>query len=164
MASHEEITAALKDLEFFQDIGPEHLDQLAGQARIVDIAADQEIFHEQDTARDVFVIVSGQVSLIISLPKLGRRKLMDLGAGELIGLSPLVGRSRLWDTAIAASPTRAIAFNGARTLELCRNDPEFGFEFMHRVSRVMARRLGASREQFLEFCGYRLPEIQLESD
>lgn len=158
------ILEALRNLEFFHDIDDEDLKRLAEIARVLEFPADSEMFHEYDTARDVFAIVSGQVSIVIFTPKYGWRELVQVGAGELIGWSPLVGRDRLFDTAKAVAPTKALAFDGQKLLALCRENSAFGFEFMHRAAKVLAQRLGATHSQLREITGVKLPSEQPESD
>lgn len=89
----------LRSVEFFHDIGDEHLAKLAKIAKIVEFPANTNIFREHDTAREMYLIISGQVSLIICERRVGCRQLMEVGDGELIGWSPLVSRPRLSDTA-----------------------------------------------------------------
>ena len=67
-------------------------------------------------------------------------------------------------TVTSQHTTTAIAINGQEVLKLCKDDPEFGFEFMHRAARVLAERLAATRLQLLEMGGVRLPEVAIESD
>jgi len=158
------ILESLRKAHVFSDISDAHLELLARIARPVDFAANTEMFHERDAASDVFVIVSGKVSIVICLPTVGCRELARVGPGHLVALSSLVGRARLLDTARAIEPTRALAFSGDEALALCEQDPEFGFHFMHRVARGLAGRLSDTRMQFLEVAGFHLPRIQSESD
>lgn len=158
------IVETLRNVKFFHDITDDHLERLADIAKFVEFPARKEIFHEHDKAKDVFVIVSGQVSLVICEPKVGCRQLMEVGAGELVGWSPLVGRPRLSDTARTLTPTKALVIDGERALALCSEDTEFGFEFMHRTAMALAQRLSATRLQLLEMSGFQLPDVQIESD
>jgi len=162
--SDEALVKLLRSVEFFRDIADKHLGKLAGIGRAVDYPAHSIIFREHDAAKDVFVIVSGRVSLIICTPKVGCRELMEVGEGALIGWSPLVGRDRLSDTARTLEPTKTIAIDGEGVLALCRQEPQFGFEFMHRATMVLAQRLSATRLQLLEMGGSQLPDVQIESD
>jgi CRP-like cAMP-binding protein len=75
-----------------------------------------------------------------------------------------VGRSRLSDTAWTLTPTKTVAVDGKRILELCAADPRFGFEFMQRAAQTLASRLGATRVQLLKLGGAQLPVAQIESD
>jgi CRP/FNR family transcriptional regulator, cyclic AMP receptor protein len=162
--SDQTILDALRGVAFFHDLADAQLERLAEIARLVEFPADSEMFHEYDTAKDVYVILSGKVSLVIFTPKFGWRQLAELGAGELIGWSPLVGREHLFDTAKALVPTKALAIDGEKLLALCKADPTFGCEFMHRAAKVLAQRLGATHSQLREITGFDLPSVPLESD
>ena len=158
------ILATLRRMAFFEDIPSEHLEQLTEISRPVEYPAHANIFREGDIAGDVYVVVSGRVSLVICEPKVGCRQLMEVSDGELIGWSPLVGRHRLSDTARTLTPTKVLAIDGEQLVELCRKDPRFGFLLMHRAASVLAQRLTATRLQLLEMSGFHLPDVQIESD
>ena len=162
--SNQMILDALRRVEFFHGIADEHLERLVPISRLREFPSNEAIFLENEAAKDVYLILSGKVSLIICAPKVGCRQLMEVGAGELISWSPLVKRTRLSDTARTLTPTKAIALDGDEILELCASEPEFGFEFMRRSAQVLAQRLAATRLQLLEMSGGRLPEAHLESD
>lgn len=162
--SDQTILDALRGVAFFHDLTDDQLGRVAEISRLVEFPADSEVFHEYDTAKDVYVILSGKVSLVIFTPRFGWRQLAELGAGELIGWSPLVGREHLFDTAKALAPTKALAIDGEKLLALCKSDPTFGCEFMHRAAKVLAQRLGATHSQLREVTGYDLPSVPLESD
>jgi CRP-like cAMP-binding protein len=164
MSENERIVGALREMKFFEGIAPDHLQRLAAIARVVEFPARHDIFREDDPAREVYLITRGHVSLVICAPGVGCRQLMDVSDGELIGWSPLVGHSRLSDTARTLTPTSAIAMQGAQILELCTQYPEFGYDFMHRTAEALAARLIATRLQLLKMSGFDLPEVQIESD
>ncbi len=158
------ILEALRGMEFFHDIGDEHLQRLAEIAQVVEFPAQTTIFSENDSATDVYIVISGKVALVTCTPKVGCRTLTEVGPGELMGWSPLVGRARLSDTAHSLTAVSAISINGEALLSLCGQNPQFGFEFMHRAAQVLAQRLSATRMQLLDMTGHRLPEVALESD
>ncbi len=158
------IVDLLRNVEFFRDFPARDLELVAEIATPVEFPAGSNMFHEYDTAKDVYVIISGRVSLVIYTSKLGFRQLTDVDAGELIGWSPLVGRDYLFDTARALLPTKALAIDGEALLALCKVNPTFGCEFMHRAAKVLAQRLSATYAQLHEVTGYDLPSVPLESD
>src|SRR5262245_33280471 len=94
-----DIAHILRPVEFFHDIADEYLQRVAAISKIVEFPARQDIFHEHEPAKEIYFIISGRVSLVICAPPLGCRQLTEVSEGELIGWSPLVGRSRLSDTA-----------------------------------------------------------------
>ena len=154
----------LRSIEFFHGIADEHLKQFSEIAELVEFQPHTVIFREQDHAKHVYLIVNGRVALISCDPVVGCRELMTVTDGELIGWSPLVGRERLSDTARTTTATKAFALDGEQVLAFCRENPQFGFEFMHRAAQVLAARLGATRVQHLRMSGRQLPDVQIESD
>ncbi len=158
------ILETLRGVEFFRDIADEHLQRVAEIARPAEFPANTEMFREHDVAKDVYVIISGQVSLVICQPKVGCRQLMEVGDGEFVGWSPLVGRAHLTDTAHTLTAVKTLAFDGEALLAKCSEDPKFGLEIMQRVAVALAQRLSATRLQLLNLSGMALPSVQIESD
>jgi CRP-like cAMP-binding protein len=159
-----DIAQILRGVEFFRDIADEYLQRVAGISKIVEFPARHDIFREHEPAKDVYILIRGRVSLLICAPPVGCRQLMEVSDGELIGWSPLVGRSRLSDTARTLTPTKAVAMDGEQILALCEKDARFGFEFMQRAAQTLASRLSATRIQLLKTGGEHLPAMRLESD
>lgn len=164
MSDTDQIFEELRKLEFFQGMPDEHLQQVASISRHAEFPAHHDVFREYEPAKEVFMITQGKVSLVICAPTVGCRQLMEVGPGELMGWSPLVGQSRLSDTARTLAATKAIAIDGERLLAFCTQEPRFGFELMHRVAKTLTKRLNATRLQLLKMSGLQLPEVQIESD
>jgi CRP-like cAMP-binding protein len=167
MSGTETIDASrLKNSMFFRQMPGKHLDQLAEICREVELPAQKTIFEEYDRAKDVYIILSGEVSLVICEPKDACRQISVVGEGDLVGWSPLVGRSRLTDTAVTLTPVKALVFEGKKLLDFCQQHPDFGFTFMQRAATELAKRLSGTRIQLLQMCGNRFPlfTVQPETD
>jgi CRP/FNR family cyclic AMP-dependent transcriptional regulator len=149
---------------FFREIGDEHLEQLAEICREVEFPARFSVFEESDPAKMVYVILTGEISLAISDQDRSYRQIASVRAGDLMGWSPLVGRTRLYDSARTLTPVKALEFDGSELMQFCAANPSFGFTFMHRAACTLAERLSATRLQLLELCGGLFPEFQIESD
>lgn len=156
----------IRESLFFRQLPGKHLDELAEICREVSLPAQKTIFEEYDRAKDVYIILSGEVSLVICEPKDSCRQIAVVGEGDLVGWSPLVGRSRLSDTAVTLTPVKALVFEGKQLLAFCERNPEFGFEFMRRAATELAKRLSGTRLQLLQLCGNRFPifSVQPETD
>jgi CRP/FNR family transcriptional regulator, cyclic AMP receptor protein len=159
-----ETLTPLREMEFFRGIAQEHLQRVAEISKVVDFPARHDIFHENEFATDIYFVIDGQVSLSVCTPHAGCRQLMEVGPGELIGWSPLIGRPLLSDTARTLTPTIAIAIDGQKILKICAEDPRFGFDFMQRAAQTLGTRLSALRLQLLQLGGPHLPRVQMESD
>ena len=160
-------TTAFEELQksnFFSDVSADDLKKLAELCRIVEFPPQKKVFEEYAFAREVYVIVSGEISLAICEPEVSCRQIAVIRAGELMGWSPLVGRARLYDTARTMTPVKALAFDGQELMKFCTANPSFGFQFMHLVACTLAERLSGTRLRLLELSGAYLPEFQMETD
>jgi CRP-like cAMP-binding protein len=154
----------LRSSAFFQEFPPECFEQLVDIGREIELPARTTVFKEYDRAKDVYVILSGEISLAICEKEDSCRLIGTLRQGDLMGWSALVGRPRLYDTARTVTDVTALALDAQKLMEFCAANPKFGFKFMHRIACVLAERLSGTRLQLLELSGVHLPKFQLESD
>jgi CRP-like cAMP-binding protein len=155
--------ALLRGHRFFEGIDDVHLGALGIMCRLASFPTHTRVFEEFDRAQEVYFIVEGQLALAIC-DMSGRRQITVIGPGDLLGWSPLIGRSRLFDTAETYSKVRALVFDGDELVAYCKSHPDFGYEFMRRAAVVLGERLSDTRAQLLKASGARLPEYALESD
>lgn len=158
------VSDQLRESSFFSDLPEEQLQNLVSIAREKEYRARQELFHEHEPAKDVYLITSGKVALVICEAGLGCRQIMEVETGDLMGWSPLLDLPRLSDTARTLTPVTAIAIDGGKLLEMCEANPHFGYQFMRRTAKVLSERLHAVRWQLVDVHGFNLPEVALESD
>ncbi len=147
------LVEALRDVDFLRGIDDNHLEQIASVARLVDIEPGKPIFREGDASHDVYLIIEGSVSLEICAPGIGCRRILTLGAGELLGWSSVLAQSRLSATARSLTATRAVQIPANQIITLCEHNPRFGYEFMRRAALALAERLNAARLQLLDVYG-----------
>jgi CRP-like cAMP-binding protein len=128
---------------------PRHIERLARQARAVSFAPDQVIFRSGDENTDFYLIVSGRVAL--ELP-VGERMLsiQTLSDGDEFGFSALIMGRGMTFQARALRQVEALAFEGSRLIEACRDDPELGFGLMRRLLLIVSERLDATRLQLMD--------------
>lgn len=154
----------LKTSKFFRGFEDDPLQRLSAICQFEEFPARSTVFEQYDLARKVYVILSGEISLAICEPDEVCKQIAVVHAGDLMGWSPLVGRTRLYDTARALTPVQALVFDGDSLMDFCAKNPVFGFRFMQRVACTLAERLSGTRLQLLEMSGVHLPEFPLESD
>jgi len=142
-----DLIKVLNDVFFLHDVDPVHLEQIASIAQICDFDAHEVVFREEQTAEDVYLVVSGKLALELSPSTVYRKHLVDVGPGEMLGWSSLVENPRFAATAIAIEPTRLVRVDGQRLRKICDDDPRFGYEFMRRTMRALAKRLTATWSQ-----------------
>jgi CRP-like cAMP-binding protein len=148
-ASEEERWEILRELGFLRGIGDDHVKSIASLGKVVDFPEGTVIFGECEPATHCYLIVDGSVLLEIGGPA-GRKQILTVGKGELLGWSTLLGAAQLTATARTLTGTRAIELSGHHILDLCEQFPDFGYQFMRCTARALAKRLTATRLQLLD--------------
>jgi len=145
----EALLAVLKKHHFSDEFGPHHIEKLRSLARDVKFSPDEIIFREGDDTTDFFLISVGRVGLEIETPETTIR-VHTLSSGDELGWSAmLMGKGKHFQ-ARALESVEAFAFDGAKLLEACRQDPAFGYAMMHRLLGVVAERLQWTRLQLID--------------
>jgi CRP-like cAMP-binding protein len=111
----------------------------------VHFAKDEIIFHEDDEAKLLYVILSGRVALDAVVA--GRNvRIQVLYAGDDLGWSAVLSQKRQFQ-ARALEPVGALAFEIATLRRACEANPYFGCAFFERMFTLVADRLQSTREQ-----------------
>lgn len=154
----------LRGIAFFRGIPDEGLKQLAAISRLSNFPRGETLFREGDIGDEVYVVVKGEVSLVICTPKEGCRHLAKVTDGELLAWSPMLQKPRLTAMAHALEPTQVVGIDAEKLRGLCEENASLGYHVMHRIAEVLAERLSGARMQLMEACGLRLPEYAPETD
>ncbi len=108
------------------------------------------LFQEGAEHEAIYLLLDGHVRLEMLVRDRGRVPLMTVGAGDVVGWSPLFGEHPMTATATALEPTHALAFNGKQLRELCAANHELGYHVMGHIAMTLSERLLATRLQLLD--------------
>ncbi len=137
----------LKDIDLLEKFSPlcrRHLASLAASKVFLPGCC---IFQEGDHERHVYVVAEGEVILEIKVPEIGVVQVHQIGPGDLLGWSPILGRGWMTATARALTPCRLIALDAEQVRALAESDTRFGMEFFRSMASALADRLRATRLQ-----------------
>src|SRR5690348_1224906 len=116
-------TKLLAKQPFLSDMSASQLKVLMEDAMFDEFPANEVIFKQGAPANWFYLILSGEVALESSSPRIvdGREpiQMQTLGAGEVLGWSWLYPPFSWHFTARTLSPVRAIFFYGSRLREHC---------------------------------------------
>ena len=146
--------AALSAHPFLHGMPADQLVVLAGTARDVKFPARHRLFEDGGNANRFWLVQSGRVSLDLDVPGEGPVVIETIGMGELLGWSWLFPPYRWAFGAVAATPVEAFEFDAQAVRESCVADPGMGYEFNQRVTRVLAKRLQATRIRLIVRSGH----------
>jgi CRP/FNR family transcriptional regulator, cyclic AMP receptor protein len=137
--------AALAAHPFLHGMSPDQLGMLAGAARDVSFPARHRLFEDGGSATRFWLIQSGHISLDLHVPGEGPVVIETIGMGELLGWSWLFPPYKWAFGAVAATAVEAFEFDAPTVRNCCAADPGLGYELNQRVTRVLAKRLQATR-------------------
>jgi CRP-like cAMP-binding protein len=149
----------LHRIRFLDGVADEDLHRIASVARLQNFQPGAVLFRQGDRLTQIFLVAEGNVALEVGVPGHGARRIHTIGAGELLGWSPILDQGPMTATGRALAQTRVVAIDAFQVLALCHQDPNFGFAFMRRTARALAQRLKATRLQLLDVYRAELPVV-----
>lgn len=155
MAGHptaEEVGA----LSLFCALSRDEHEQLAAMATLETHPAGTTLFSEGAPPGDLYVVLSGRVTLCMRVPGQPETCFLSLRAGELLGWSALLNRRRV-ATARVVQPAKLLRLPASDLLELCEADHDVGYVFMRQAFEELADRLHSTRLQLLDMFGKQGP-------
>ena len=146
--------AALATHPFLHGMSADHLGLLADAVRDVSFPARYRFFEDGGNATRFWLIQAGHVSLDLHVPGEGPVVIESIGMGELLGWSWLFPPYKWAFGAVSATAVEAFEFDAPTVRELCAAYPGLGYEFNQRVTRVLAKRLQATRIRLIARSGH----------
>ncbi len=160
----QDLLTTLRNLSFLNDVADSHLEALASVASVKDYPPGAVVFREGQKEQPLHLIVEGEVSLEFCAPGAGCKPFQTVGAGELLGWSPLLHLGAMTATARVLEPTKAVLIDAKQLGALFEQNPRFGYEFMCRVALVLSQRLSATRLQLIDICSELSPVASKHGD
>lgn len=124
--------------------------RLEQRARAATYAAGAEILREGDLTKDLAVIRRGRVALRLRVPERGPTTILTVEPGDVVGWSAVVPPHHATSTVIAVSETELILLDSEVLRAELGSDPELAAAVYAALLKALARRLTATRQQFLD--------------
>jgi CRP/FNR family transcriptional regulator, cyclic AMP receptor protein len=150
-----EISAvALATHPILRGMSHDQLGALTAAGREVRFPARHRLFEDGGNATRFWLIQSGYVWLDLNVPGQGPVVIETIGMGELLGWSWLFPPYKWAFGAVAVTDVQAFEFDAPAVRQRCEDDPALGYELNQRITRVLARRLQATRIRLITQMGY----------
>ena len=98
-------------------------------------------------------MLSGRAGIEIAAADRDPLLVATVHAGEMIGWSWFVEPHEWHFDVLALDPLRTLAMDAAALRAACRADHELGYQVAHRLARLLASRLVATRHQLVDVYG-----------
>jgi CRP/FNR family transcriptional regulator, cyclic AMP receptor protein len=145
---------ALAAHPFLHGMSHDQLAVLVASTRHVSFPARCRIFEDGSNATRFWLIQSGQVRLDLNVPGQGPAVIEAVGMGELLGWSWLFPPYKWAFGAVAVTAVEAFEFDAPAVRRCCEADPQLGYELNQRITRVLAKRLQATRIRLIAQAGH----------
>lgn len=141
----------LQTIPWFLDLKPQQIESLADISSIIHCKEGTAIFCEGDRVDNVYIILSGEIGVDVTIPTRGVVRITTAEPLDIIGWSKLtpVVRQRTAST-IAIKDSTLIALNGDALNRLCEDDPRLGYIIMRRIANVVASNLLTIKLQMMD--------------
>jgi CRP/FNR family cyclic AMP-dependent transcriptional regulator len=148
---------------YLHGMSGDQLAVLAQAAREVKFPARHRLCEDGGHASRFWLIRSGGVALDVNVPGQGRTMIETIGIGELLGWSWLFPPFTWAFGAVTLGPVQAFEFDGRAVRAYCEADPALGYEITHRLVRVVANRLQATRIRLISVSA-QLADVQAQGE
>lgn len=140
---------ALKKTRFFDDYSEKQLETIAAMSSIKEFKVKDILFEQYDELSDVYILLSGCLSLGISLAKEKRIHLGTLEEGQLFSWSAVFSPHISTAWVMATCPTKVLAIDAKKLNLEFEKDCEFGFKTMSKIAQTISHRLSDTRFQLM---------------
>ena len=130
------IKKALAELSLFADLAPEQFGELIAATRCIACEKDQPIYRAGDSVNEMYVLLSGQVTLSLSSNRGNEKVIEVLGAGQSFGESELFAGDPCLVAAVATKPSQLLGIRREGVCQVMAADPRLALRLMG----VLARR------------------------
>ncbi len=146
----ETLERIIADHPFFDGMKQEYLDILIGCASNVRFEEGSYIFREGGEANEFYLIRSGRVALEMATPNHHALLIGTYGEGDVLGWSWLLPPYQWKFQAKVVEPVRAFVLDGKCLRKKCEDNHDLGYEMLKRFTKIIDRRLDATRFQLLD--------------
>jgi CRP-like cAMP-binding protein len=139
----------LKNIRFFDNYTDEQLKIFIEISSIKEFKVKEVLFEQYDELKEIYVLLSGCLSLGISIENDKRIRLGTLEDGQLFSWSAVFSPyiSTAW--VMSTCPTKVLAIDAKKLNKEFENNCEFGFKTMSKIAQTISHRLSDTRYQLM---------------
>ena len=129
----------LKQSDLFTGLGHNFLKQTMAIAEQVSFEKGATVLKEGEPANYFFILIKGQVSLLVGDP--AKIVYQTSGLGEMFGCSSLIGQDTYFLTARCDEPSFALRIDRSKMEKIIADDIDNGLLFFKQLSRAIGNRM-----------------------
>lgn len=128
-------------------------DEVAQFCQELELEADMYLFEQGDKADKLYLIVNGAVDLLIDMDEEGekRSEVETVVVGEFVGWSGIIAPHTYKLSAVTITKSHLIEIDAALFRAYLEDHPEWGYQIMVGVAKIIADRLTNMRMRLMSF-------------
>ncbi len=134
---------------FVRGLSEDHMKFLTGCVANVKFQPGEYLFREGEPADLLFLVRKGWAAVQVYSPGRGVTTLSTMGADEILGWSWAVPPYISHFDVVAQSTILALSVDAKCLRVKCETDPQFGYQMLARMIKVIEKRLAATRLQLM---------------
>ncbi|HUJ21274.1 MAG TPA: cyclic nucleotide-binding domain-containing protein [Bryobacteraceae bacterium] len=142
----------LRRTSFVAGMAEPHISKLSALGQDITFDEDQLILPAGERSTHFYILLSGSACVEVHTA-VYTVCVQVLRPGEAFGWSSLLYRQDTLFQVRARERCTGICWDGSQLSAACREDYEFGLEFLYRVLGVAALRVKSTESKLAEFCG-----------
>lgn len=152
-----QVVEALRTHPFVRELDERHVEKLEICAQEHQFGPGEYLERQGGQAAEFHFILSGDVSLEISIPHQGALQVDSLTGGDVLGWSCMTVPYQLRFDARALTAVDAITVDAECLRRTCEHDHELGYQLLKQFTLVIGKRLDATRVKLLEMYSDGMP-------
>lgn len=136
-----DIQKLLGEFELFKGLSEDELKLIASKAVKVEVDENQEIFHEQSTESDLYILTEGRVQILGALGKTDSATIHTILPGKLFGEFAFIDGQPRSATAVAIQKSTVFKIPSQDIYAIFEEDAKMGYITMRNLARILARRI-----------------------
>ncbi len=133
--------ALLKKIDILSELEDEEIKQLYSLMRQVNPEAGRAIFNQGDPGNEMYVILSGSISISVETSAGGMVEVAVLGSGQFLGEMSIFDNAPRSATCIVKENAELLSFSKDDFFDLIHNYPETSIKILHRMLNTTIERL-----------------------
>ncbi|MFN2145103.1 MAG: Crp/Fnr family transcriptional regulator [Anaerolineales bacterium] len=137
----------------FSSLTPEVLEKVSRISRMVTLEPREYLFEEGQTARHLYLVDSGSISLNLKVPNRDGiefvQEMDPMKRGEMVGWSAIVGTGDYKFGVVANTNALLIEIDGAGLKQIMKDHPRQGYDMLYKIADVIRERLEMKCMQLL---------------
>lgn len=144
------VLSILNDISLLGGLSAEQVKFIAEHLLYTEYRKNDLIFHQGDTASEIYIIQSGAVKIVVDIDK-EPLELVEYGVGQCFGEASAIGILPHSASAIAVIDTSLLILTNAALYEISKKDSVLFGRLIMNIAREVCRRLHNSNETILHY-------------